>query len=778
MIWAVAIVVIAAALIFSFPRYPFNAPYSVVITDSSGVILGAHIADDGQWRFPAADSVPYKFSRCIVTYEDKRFYKHSGVDAIAILRALYKDLSNMRIVSGGSTITMQTIRLSDPKNRTIWAKITESIQATRLEIRYSKNEILAMYASHAPFGGNTVGLETAAQRYFGRPAHTLSWAESAMLAVLPNNPSLIHLGKNREALMAKRNLLLQKLMENGEISSETCSLAQQEPLPQAPKPYPMLAPHLLAQISALHRDKTNSAVRTTLSINTQTKALEILNNHIRELRADGIQNAAIMIMEVGSGNVVAYIGNTTAEKNRDDANDVDIIQAPRSTGSILKPFLYCAMLSEGELLPHTLVPDIPTQISGYMPKNYRLTYDGAVPASKALARSLNVPAVKMLQQYSGDKFITVLRKLRITTVNKSSEHYGLSLILGGCEANLYQLCGAYASMTRSLRNYVKNGNMYSHGDYRLPNYIYGNNPEPGTGKEDHSFLSAAAIYHTLKALTTVERPDNETSHEIFGGDREVAWKTGTSFGFRDAWAIGVSGNYVVGVWTGNADGEGRPKLVGIKASAPILFDLVKILPNSSAPFPIPYDELIRTKVCAQSGHLASENCSETIEELIPASGINSTPCPYCKLVHLDRSEQYRVTADVEDPENMVHRKWFTLPPAMEYYYRQHHSNYRILPPMRSDCRNQGDPDLPIQIIYPEEGAKIFIPKGFNGEKQKLVVEAACRNPESKLYWHLDENEAYVTDGPHKISTAPDPGHHIITVIDENGNKITRHFEVL
>ncbi|MCR5454149.1 MAG: transglycosylase domain-containing protein, partial [Bacteroidales bacterium] len=418
-----AILAVALVVWFALPKFPFDASYSLVVTDSSGTLIGARIADDGQWRFPQGDSVPYKFSNCIVCYEDKRFWSHNGVDLLAIIRAAWQDIKNCKIISGGSTITMQTIRLSRREDRTFVEKFIEIVQALRLEIRYSKDEILMMYASHAPFGGNTVGIETAAQRYFGRPAHTLSWAESAMLAVLPNNPSLIHLSRNRDALKAKRNALLDKLLQEEIITDETCQLAKEEPLPTSPKPYPQIASHLVERIAA-NKQNFGEPVRTTINSRLQMRTREILAAHARNLRADGIYNGAVMIMEVNTGNVVAYVGNTDAIEGRDDGNDVDIIQSVRSTGSILKPFLYCAMLSEGEILPNTLVADIPMQISGYMPKNYRLTYDGAVPASKALARSLNVPSVKMLQQYSGEKFINILKKLQISSVNKPADYYG------------------------------------------------------------------------------------------------------------------------------------------------------------------------------------------------------------------------------------------------------------------------------------------------------------------------------------------------------------------
>ncbi len=774
----VVVLVLAFAVWFSLPQYPFDAPYSLVVTDSSGNLLGARIAADGQWRFPQGDSVPCKFRQCIICYEDKRFLSHHGVDFLAVFRAAWLDVKNRKIISGGSTITMQTIRLSRRENRTFLEKFIEAIQAFRLEIRYSKDEIMRMYASHAPFGGNTVGLETASHRYFGRPASTLSWAESAMLAVLPNNPSLIHLSRNRDALFKKRNALLDKLLEQGIIDDETCDLAKQEPLPTSPRPYPQVAPHLVERIAA-NKSNYGKPVRTTIDARLQNRYREILARHARQLRIDGVYNGAVLVMEVSTGNVLAYVGNTDAVEGRDDGNDVDIIQSVRSTGSILKPFLYCAMLSEGELLPNTLVADIPMQISGYMPKNYRLTYDGAVPASKALARSLNIPAVKMLQQYSGEKLINILKKLRITTVTKSADYYGLSLILGGCECSLWQLCGAYASMTRSLRNYVANENFYNPDDYHEPNYIYNYSVEKHSERTNHSFFTAGAIYHTLKALTMVERPEDEQSHDMFASDRVVSWKTGTSFGFRDAWAIGVTGDYVVGVWTGNADGEGRPNIVGIKASAPILFDVIKLLPRSHNPsIPTPHDDLITAAICHKSGHLASENCVAIDTVQIPTAGINTTVCPYCRTIHLDASEKYRVTADCESPDNIVHKKWFVLPPAMEYYYKQHNSDYRILPPMRRDCMNHSDGDLPIQIIYPESNAKIFLPKGFDGERQRMVFEATSRIAGNRLFWHIDNDYVAVTQDIHRISADLSAGRHLVTITDQEGNRVSRWFEVV
>ena len=779
---ALALVVVLIVWVLTCPKNPFNLPYSTVVCDSSGKILSAHIASDGQWRFPPADSVPYKFERCIVCFEDSRFYSHFGVDVLALLRAAYDDIKNMRVVSGASTLTMQTVRLWRREDRTFFEKFVEIILAVRLEMRLSKKEILALYAAHAPFGGNTVGLETAAIRYFGRTADNLSWAESAMLAVLPNSPSLIHMSKNRHLLLQKRNALLDKLYNKGVIDAETCNLAKDEPIVSAPMPYENLSPQLLDRFAMQTK---GGMVRTTIDYTLQKRVNDVLNRHVKQLSEQGINNGAALVLDIKTGDVLAYVANSENFGGGDieNGNYVDCIVAPRSTGSILKPFLYAAMLTDGQILPNTLVPDIPTQISGYMPKNYRLTYDGAVPADRALARSLNVPAVKMLQTYGGEKFIPFLKKCGLTTINQSSDYYGLSLILGGCEATLWDLCGAYASMTRSLFGYLDNQNHYNTADWHAPNLLYDNSRKRNPVTADlrnENFMSVSAIWFTLNALTKVEKPDNEVGSDFFESNQTVAWKTGTSFGFRDAWAIGTTTQYVVGVWTGNADGEGRPGIVGIQSSAPLLFDIIKLLPKSPGAFPQPLDEMVSAKICVKSGYIAGENCEFVEERLVPNNCADFATCPYCHLEHLDASGKFRVTADCESPSSIVHKKWFVLPPAMEYYYSKKNSDYKILPPMRSDClqHSGSDTHMPFQIVYPDNYAKVFIPKGLDGTYEKMVVEVSCRNSGETLYWHLDGEYLGKTSDIHKLAVYADKGSHNLTIVDSHGHSVTRVFEVM
>lgn len=673
------------------------------------------------------------------------------------------------MVSGGSTITMQVIRLSrQGKGRTFLEKFIELIYATRLELTVPKDKILAYYASNAPFGGNVVGLDAASWRYYGRSANKLSWAESATLAVLPNAPSLIFPGKNHDKLLAKRNRLLDKLAEKGYIDKMTAEISKEEPLPQKPLRLPNIAPHLHNQII-----KTNKGelVKTTIDKHLQEKTNEIIKNHNFQLKFNEVHNAAAIIIEVETGNVLAYVGNTAGSKKH--GNDVDVIRAPRSTGSILKPILYAAMLSDGEILPNTLIADVPTKIAGYTPKNYNLKYAGVVPAKKALSRSLNVPIVKMLQDYGLQKFHHRLQKLKLTDIDKSPNHYGLTIILGGAESSLWDITNVYTNFSRTLNHFGKYNGKYNLNDYHSHNYLFNTEPLPEK-LEDFNILSAASIYLTYQSLIDVNRPEADANWQYFSGNNKVAWKTGTSFGFRDAWAVGSTPKYVVGVWVGNADGEGRPGLTGIGAAAPILFDIFDLLPNDKW-FTPPFDELAKVPICRRSGMRATDICEPIDSVYVQTSGLKTEPCKYHQLIHLDNNG-YRVNSDCEDVNNMIHKSWFVLPPVQEWYYKSTDPTYSKLPPYRNDCVSYDN--KPLQLIYPEHNAVIYIPIEITGKKGKVVFEAAHRKQSTTLFWHIDNEYIGSTKSIHEMGLDIAEGKHILTVVDELGNSITRNFTIV
>ena len=763
---------------FSLPSELFDKPISTILEDKNGNLLAAKIADDAQWRFPEMEEVPSKYVECVRIYEDKRFYYHLGFDIFSIARATWQNIKSGNIVSGGSTISMQVIRLSrDNPPRTFTEKIKEILLAFRMELTYSKKKILKLYASNAPYGGNVIGLETAAWRYFGREPEKLSWAESAMLAVLPNSPSLIHLGKNRAKLLIKRNRLLKQLLHENVINNETYLLALEEEIPEEPKVFPHFAPHLLDRAKMEHAH--DFRIKTTLDIELQKQVIEITNRHAKIHKANQINNISALVLDVKTGNVLAYVGNLTDLYDEINASQVDVIMGDRSTGSILKPLLYASMLTEGFALPKMLFPDIPTYINGYMPQNYKLEYDGAVPADRALARSLNVPAVLMLQKYGVEKFHFKLKKLGLTSLTQNPDYYGLSLILGGCEGKLWDLTGIYASMARVLNNYSLNNGFYNSKDIHAPNYLKNNEIEQERGKEKNGILSAAAIWATLEAMVNLERPDNESNWDLFASNRRISWKTGTSFGFRDAWAIGVTPEYAVGVWLGNADGEGRPDLVGIQAAAPVLFDIFDKLPENLPKFEAPYDEMYKAAICHESGHLASEFCQNIDSTWIPNTGMRTEACPYHKLVHLDLTGKWQVTSDCESVNNMQNISWFVLPPAMEWYYKSKNVNYKILPPFREDCKDSKlGKNGSMQVIYPKHNSQMFIPKEIDGKKGKAIFEAAHRIAGTKIYWHIDNQFIMETTDFHRISVDQTVGKHILTLIDENGEELKINFEII
>ncbi|WP_079715551.1 penicillin-binding protein 1C [Parapedobacter luteus] len=772
------VVLMTVVFYFSLPKPLFRTPTSFVVVDEAGALLGASIAEDGQWRFPIADTISEKFIECIIAFEDKRFYFHPGIDPLALLRAGWQNTTGRRVVSGGSTISMQVIRMSRNKPRTVWQKCIEAFLAFRLEVSYSKTAILRMYCANAPFGSNVVGLDAASWRYFGRASQQLSWAEAAMLAVLPNAPSLIHPGRNRQLLLAKRNALLDKLSAQGTLDSATAALAKLEPLPDKPRPLPRLAPHLLDRFRKEYRQLGTGTTRleTSLKANLQQQIADIIDRHHRSLSANGILNAAALVLNVETGNALAYVGNVHTPQNVEAESHVDMITALRSPGSTLKPLLYAAMLTDGLILPHTLIPDIPTQIGGYTPQNYDLGYDGALPASRALSRSLNIPAVKMLQQYKYQRFQPFLRQAGIGTLNRPADFYGLSMILGGCEVTMWQLAGTYASMARTLNHYRRHDGGYSPADYHAPSYQKNTHRPPGDGRDRASLIDHASLYFTFQAMNEVMRPGEEALWEQFTSSKKIAWKTGTSFGFRDGWAIGLTPGHVVCVWVGNADGEGRPGLTGIETAAPILFEIFGLLPHQGW-FEVPLDRMVQTAVCRESGHLAGQDCPKPDTIYIPAPGHRSSVCPYHQLVHTNKGGTRRVTADCAAPGDMITTSWFVLPPAMEFYYKSRHANYRELPPFASDCAAHTE-DLVMEMIYPKNDARIYIPLEIDGQRGQVIFSAAHRSKGSKIYWHLDETFVGETETFHQLALDVPAGIHRITLVDNTGARISHRFEIL
>lgn len=756
--------------LFSLPRTLFDSPYSTLVSDRNGELLGARIASDGQWRFPPADSIPEKYKICLIQFEDRYFRYHPGVNPLSLGRAMVQNIRAGRVVSGGSTITMQAVRLMRQNRRTYFEKFIEAILATRLELSHSKNEILALYASHAPMGGNVVGIDAASWRYFGHGAGSLSWAEAAVLAVLPNSPALMHFGRDRKGLLKKRDRLLEQLLDNDIIDQTNYELALLEPLPDHPHPLPQIAPHLVTQ--AYLRNPGNH-IRSTVDKRLQMRAEEILDRWNKEFSQNGIFNLAALIVDLERNEVLSYNGNVGFGTHI-YGSQVDIIRSPRSTGSILKPFLYCAMLQEGVLLPTELLPDVPININGFAPKNFSLGYDGAVHADDALARSLNVPSVVSLRKYGVQKFYDLLKKSGLTTLNRPADHYGLSLILGGTEGTLWDIANAYGRMAYTVMDYNRDGKYYERENFRL---VRDGQLSGERRQDDSPLFNAGAAWLTLQALTNVNRPE-ELNWDFVPSLRRVAWKTGTSYGFRDAWAVGVTPKYLVAVWTGNASGEGRPGLTGARTSAGVMFDLFNILPATGW-FETPYGELAEVAICRESGQLKGMNCPESAIDtlLVPPGGVQGAVCNYHRRIHLSDDGQYRVYEQCAGERGIRSVSWFQLPPSWEWYYKQRHPSYRSLPPFSPECASGNHSDAVMQFIYPYPGAILKITRQLDGSRGKAVFELAHRNPSAHVFWHLGRDYMGETSTIHQMELSPDPGEHTLTVVDENGISLSIRFEV-
>ncbi len=782
--------VLAAGFWFCLPSRLFDVPYSTVLLDRDGRLLGASIAADGQWRFPADRALPEKFVRALVIREDRRFFRHPGVDPLAVVRALVSNVRRREVVSGASTITMQVIRLSRGKRpRILGEKVVEAVLALRLSLSLTKPGVLRLFASHAPFGGNVVGFEAASWRWFGRDPDTLSWAECAALAVLPNSPGLVHPGRNRDALLERRNSLLDELARRGAIDMDALRLAKAEPLPDEPFALPQDAPHLLVRArgeAAVTSNAGDARIRTTLDRDLQRRLNDIMARHAQSWRESGVANGAALVLDVRTGAVLAYAGNVPTEPLH--GGQVDIVTAARSTGSLLKPFLYAAMLDAGELLPDQIVADIPTRMGGFIPENSTRTFSGAVPASVALAHSLNVPMVRLLRSFGVERFQQSLTAIGMTTLFRPSRDYGLSLVVGGAEGTLWDLTGMYAGLARSALRVPAGGG----AAFFPPHYLADGGPGDGSGADAPAADSAAGLHAgreasgpgagacwlALQALLEVVRPGEEGAWREFLGSRKVAWKTGTSYGFRDAWAIGVTPRHAVGVWVGNASGEGRPELKGSTSAAPVLFDLFGML-GSSPWFAMPESDLVEIETCAKSGLRAGPWCAETrLTRAPPAAAASAPACGYCRLVHLDRTGRLRASTRTESMGALKTVKWFVLPAAMEWYYRRSHADYRPLPPFAPGEVPAEKTSASLGLVFPEQGGTIYVPVDLDGTPGRTVFKAVHRDTRATIFWHLDGAYLGETTELHDIEARPGAGKHVLTIVDGNGEEVVRTFNCL
>ncbi len=750
----------AGALVLAVVLVPmpdFGDDFSTAVLDSRGQTLRVFLAADQQWRLPAR-TLPGKYQRALLCYEDRRYFYHPGIDPLSLLHAVYQCLEAGKFVRGASTIPMQVARLALPKERTPANKAFEMIQALKMSLLLSKKEILHLYATHAPMGGNTVGLEAACLRWFGKQPRMLSWAEAALLAVLPNSPSLISTTEGRAALLDKRNRLLGILHGRGRIDETDLDESLSEPLPGFMEPMPFEAPHAARWLRE-HIDEP--IIETTLDQTIQRRTSAAVSNYLQGLKRFGISNAAVVVAETSTGEVRAYCGSQDFFSG-DARGQVDGVRAPRSTGSVLKPFLYASLFDKGEIFPRSMIKDVPVFFGTFVPVNAGKEYSGMVSVRTALPSSLNIPAVMMLRRHGIGAFQDLLKRGGLTTLFRTPDDYGLPLILGGAEGTLWELCGLYRMLGR--------------GGVRSPLRLTA--ASPGENEQEQRVLSPGACWQILEILKDLHRPGSEYYWRLFENQRPVAWKTGTSYGQRDAWAIGVSPRWTIGVWLGNFNGVGNPELGGAKTAGPLLFELFSLLRRGPSPpwFECPEYEMKLVDICRQSGFPCSPRCPDSEAVLAPETAELEQVCPYHQVFYMDRTGKYQVCSlcwgeDEATPDTML-----IFPPDAVECMRRRGKRADELPRHFPTCPTQAGQN-PISIVYPSPLAGLWIPRGLGGKSQKVVLKAAHSNAEAGIYWYVDGKYLGISRGRHQKAMALRSGAHQLTLVDDNGHRRRVDFTV-
>jgi len=746
-------------LLIPMPKNIFNSDYSIVITDKNGEILRVFLNTEEQWRFPPDDTKVFseKLYLSVINFEDRYFYYHPGVNPISIGRALLGNIISGRVKSGASTISMQIIRLAFKKKRNFFNKLIEIFQAIKLEIIYSKEEILRMYLENAPYGGNIIGAGAASLRYFGKSPKNLTWNEAAILAVLPNAPGLISPLQNRGKLVEKKNRLLKRLYDRKIISHDIYKHSSSESVPSKIISFPMIAPHICEYLKNLYGRK-KFHIKSSISKEFQLRSEKLIKGHLKYLETLGINNGAVVVTETKSGKVRVYCGSQDFS-NYENSGQVDGAIAPRSSGSILKPFLYALAIDERNILEKTLIKDIPTYFGSFSPSNASKFFSGVVTAKEALIKSLNVPAVRLLNYYGLHKFYVFLKKCGLTTLTRFPDEYGLTLILGGAETKLTELVGLY----RGLGNYGKFSPLvFTNEDINIG--------------EMSELISPESSFLTLNMLRELKRPGAEYYWEQYQSKTPIAWKTGTSYGQRDAWAVGVSPEWTIGVWIGNFSGKGNPELAGYSCAAPLMFDVFNYLPKklSGEWFRKENLNFRQVELCNATGFLAGENCVETIRVNAPSGSGIVRLCPYHLSIYVSLDEKMSVCSLCWEQGKYKKIKKSIFPPDVAQFLRERGDIIDSIPAHNKKCIS-GTESNPIQILYPVNDAKILIPVDFNRKIQNITMRVAHRFRDREIFWYIDGIYKGTTKNKHKMVVDLSEGWHVLEVIDRNANSAKRSF---
>lgn len=747
--------------VYAVPLPDRETGWSTVVEYRDGTPAHVFLSPDDKWRLQVdLDAVDPKLLEALVALEDKRFWDHDGVDPLAIGRAAWSNLSSGHRVSGGSTITMQLARLLEPRPRTIPSKLLDMFRAAQLDLRLAKREILAEYLSRTPYGDNVEGVESAAWAYFGHGARHLSAVEIATLLAVPQGPQRFKPRANNAALRTRRDAIVRKLIEAEVFTGPDAiaALAEVSDPYNAPpdqlRPMPREARHAAIELRAKYPERDH--IRSTLERGAQALVEREIALRTPELHRKLIFGGSIVVVDHQTREVVALAGNL----DFDDAShggQIAMFDRPRSPGSTLKPLLYALAIDRGIALPGYLVADVPNQYGTYRPRNFDNDFAGLVTLEEALGKSLNLPFVDLLARLGVDPFLGELARMNIAGADAIPGTYGLSMIVGGIELTPLEVAGLYATL-------AENG---SYAPLRLTT--------DELPVESTPIFAPGAAYLTRQALSKKDRPDFPRRRDISNLPPDIHWKTGTSFGFRDAWAVGSGARYTAVVWTGNVDNKPSAELVGSEAAGPLLFDVLEGLSDRTRRgLETPPAALTEIEVCAYSGHVASDACPSRIKAPALIHAVPTTPCPYHHTVEIDRASGLAVTPSCRKPGHDYEEKSFVmLPSSVTSWLADRHRTIPEAPVYEDGCAGETG-SAPVMML-PGEGQVITLIPGMSARQQAVPLAATTRA--GTLSWFVDG--ALIAAGPssERQYWTPTPGRHAIVVADAAGRKARRVVEV-
>jgi penicillin-binding protein 1C len=737
--------------------------YSQLITDREGSVVYAYLSHDDKWRMKTElqEIIP-QLRKTIIYKEDKYFYYHPGINPIAIVRAGFNNILMGKTTSGASTITMQVARLLSPRKRTYINKLIEIFRAFQLEWQLSKEEILQLYLNLVPYGGNIEGVKSAALLYYGRLPNQLSLAQIATLAIVPNRPTSLNLGKNETLLMQERNRWLRRFQADYLFEAREIQDALTEPLRARRRDIPRTAPHFSYRLKTQYPQ--TDLLQSSLNRSMQEKIQQLAYNYHKRLQRYNIHNLAILVVNNQTLEAEAYIGSPDYMDNA-HAGQVDGVQAIRSPGSTLKPLVYALGIDEGKITPKTMLTDVPSNFAGYNPDNFDKKFNGKVSVEKALSYSLNVPAVKVLHQIGMPLFVNKLKQARFEQIEKDENKLGLSVILGGCGVTLEELTGLFAS-------FANNGN------YSPIRYLKSTNKEnvQGSGRQ-LSLISPHAAFMINEMLTQASRPDLPNNFQSSYHVPKVAWKTGTSYGRRDAWSIGYNAKYTVGIWIGNASGEGVRELTGADIATPLLFTIFNTIDyNSSSRWFTPPTDLKFRLVCMESGMVPDSFCAHQIADYFIPLVSNTQKCAHVKEIAIAADGKYSYCTTCQPAVGYKKVLYPNLTPELIAFYENNGIAYSKIPAHNPACTRIFDTDAPV-IISPVNGREYIVDSDSPAE---LMLSCHTDNEVKTVYWYINDTY-YVTakatesvfftpkNGLVKISCSDDKGRNADVQITVKGN---------